>query len=593
MSSAPQSPQVTLNNRSPEDSDSPIRSPALRPLHLRPTRSRAPIQRLGNLQSYAARVSRPYDPDNPTYEQAMKHEDKAHWEQAMDEEWGSFVKHRVGRLVKRETNMNVIGGMWRLKRKRNTAGEITSYKARWVILGNHQLLGVDYINTYASVGVKESMYALCSLAAAEDLEVQSFDIKTAFLTGSTDVPVYTIQIPCYDDGSGCIVALDQAVYVTKQAHRRFNDGLKEKFASIGLHSSEIDDSLYSRWDDGRFVHIHMHVDDGFVVSNDINLLTTVKDSICSLYDVKWHDDPTEHLGVRIVRDRKNRTIHLSQEGYLGDVLERFGMQDSNPVLTPMNTSISLEPVSSEEHLNHKVFPYLEIIGCLNHAAVNTRPDLSHAVSSLAQFSNCFGSKHITAVKHILRFVKGTLDRGICFRQTSKPSRLLEAFSDADYANDVSTRRSTTGYTITLGGSTICWRTRRQRSVALSTTEAEYMSISDCAKHVVWFRRLLFILTHSPMAPTSVHLPPTSFFNDNNGAVFLSQEAALNSRSKHIDIRHHYIRDLVKHQVIQPTQIDTKSMPADYLTKAAGKNVIDSCRRIVGNISLSEMQDGAV
>lgn len=95
----------------------------------------------------------------------MKHGDKIHWEAAMDEEWSSFIKHCVGRLVKREPHMNVIGGMWRLKRNCNTAGEITAYKARWVILGNHQVLGIDYINTHASVGVKESMYALCSLAA--------------------------------------------------------------------------------------------------------------------------------------------------------------------------------------------------------------------------------------------------------------------------------------------------------------------------------------------------------------------------------------------------------------------------------------------
>lgn len=144
------------------------------------------------------------------------------------------------------------------------------------------------------------------------------------------------------------------------------------------------------------------------------------------------------------------------------------------------------------------------------------------------------------VKHLFRFVKGTIDRGICFGQTDKPSRLLEAFADADYANDVSSRRSTTGYTITLGGSTICWRTQRQHSVALSTTEDEYMAVSDCSKHVVWFQRLLYLLTNSPLAPTHIHLPATSSFNDNNGAVFLSQEAALNSRSKHIDIRHHYI-----------------------------------------------------
>lgn len=117
-----------------------------------------------------------------------------------------------------------------------------------------------------------------------------------------------------------------------------------------------------------------------------------------------------------------------------------------------------------------------------------------------------------------------------------------------------------------------------------------MAMADCSKHVVWFRKLIHILCHSQPLPTNVNLPPSELFNDNNGTVFLSQEAAVNSRSKHIDIRHHYIRELVKHEVIRPTQIDTKAMPADYLTKAATKPVMDTCRRIVGNLSLEELHE---
>lgn len=468
----PSTSSTSLNT--PDDNANTLSTSSPTPVNPapRPSRTVKPVERLGNLRTYAAVASGKHDQDNPTYDQAMKGPDKEHWLQAMKDEYSSFVQHRVGRLVKRTNDMNVVGGMWRLKRKRNPLGEITAYKARWVILGNKQIKGVDFTKTYASVGVKESLYAMLALAASDDLEFETFDIKTAFLTGASDMPVHTTQMKGFNDGSGDILVLDQAVYGTRQAHRQFNTTLKEKYASIGLHSSEVDDSLYSRWVGESFIHIHMHVDDGAVISNDVQLLRSVRQSLCKLYEIKWHERPTEHLGVRITRDRHNRTIHLSQENYLTDVLEKFGMSESKPVITPIAPSISLTPASKEEHELCKSFPYLEIIGSLNHASVNTRPDISYAVSNLAQFSSSYGPDHVTAVKHLLRYIKGTVDRGMSFRATSTSSQVLQAYADADYANDASHRRSVTGYTITLGGSTVCWRTRRQKSVALSTTEAD-------------------------------------------------------------------------------------------------------------------------
>jgi hypothetical protein len=183
-----------------------------------------------------------------------------------------------------------------------------------------------------------------------------------------------------------------------------------------------------------------------------------------------------------------------------------------------------------------------------------------------------------------------LDRGIIFQKTiDSPASTLTAYTDADYDSCAITRRSTTGHGIMWRGCLVSWKSKRQRTVALSTTEAEYMAISDAAKHILWTRRMIAYIMQEQVQPTDV-ITQMDIFNDNNGAVFLSQESAINQRSKHIDIRYHFIRELVKNKKIQTKQIDTKSMPADMLTKNAGKIVIDRCRKIFNNISIHELSE---
>lgn len=219
----------------------------------------------------------------------------------MEVEFDSLVSHSVGRLIPRPKTANVLGGMWRFKRKRDASGNISKYKARWVILGNHQIHGINYHETYASVGVKESLNSLYALAASDDLELESFDRITAFLTRLMDVPEHSIQVQGFEDQSRDILLLDQSIYGAKQAHRQFNVKLKANLASIGFHSTEVNDSMYSKWDGEKFVHIHMHVDDGLVVSNSTGMIEQAREDLCGLYDVKWNSNPTEHLGIKIRR----------------------------------------------------------------------------------------------------------------------------------------------------------------------------------------------------------------------------------------------------------------------------------------------------
>ena len=263
----------------------------------------------------------------------------------------------------------------------------------------------------------------------------------------------------------------------------------------------------------------MHVDDGLVFSNSKSLLNDVKNRLHTLYKLTWKTEPTLHLGIKITRDRQARTIHISQEHYLKTVLDKFDMTNCNSAQTPLPSNLHLISGSDDKVNAAAHLPYQQAIGCLNWAAVHTRPDIQYAVSTLSRFSSKFTEHHWKAVKHLLRYIQGSLSTGILFQNHPTPSYELRAYADADYATCSETRRSTTGYLFTLGGSVICWKSRRQNTVALSTTEAEYMALGDCAKHFLWFRRMISHLSQSSVPTSKIILPPLSIFNDNDKQYF--------------------------------------------------------------------------
>lgn len=251
------------------------------------------------------------------------------------------------------------------------------------------------------------------------------------------------------------------------------------------------------------------------------------------------------------------------------------MTDCNCVNTPLPTNIRLSSPSIEESL--EIEQYRAATGMLNFLALQTRPDISFAVSYLS----CFNSRHDShwrSVKHLLRYVKRTLSYNLTFGTHRVKDCIVEGYADADYAGDVDTRQSTTGFIFFLRGSLVSWKIKRQRSVTLSTTEAEYLAIGDCAKHGLWLSRLLEHIISDSTISVPIQLPLS---NDNQGAVFLCNEASVNNKSKHVAIRHHFIRELVHQGKISVSHVSTKEMPADVLTKPVGPIIMDTCVEQLG------------
>jgi hypothetical protein len=263
---------------------------------------------------------------------------------------------------------------------------------------------------------------------------------------------------------------------------------------IGYKRCEYDCCVYVKsLDDGSFIFLLLYVDDMLITAKSIVEVNKLKVLLSKEFDMKDLGAAKKILGMEIRRDRDAKKLRLSQAGYVKKVLERFSMENAKPVSTPLanhfHLSTSQCPKTVEETEDMSKVPYASAVGCLMYAMVCTRPDLAHAVSTVSKYMASKymanpGKQHWNAVKWIFRYLKGTTDYGITFvRQKSNLS--VVGYVDADYAGDLDDKRSTTGYVFTLAGGPICWKSMIQSTVAMSTTEAEYMAAAEATKEALW------------------------------------------------------------------------------------------------------------
>lgn len=259
-------------------------------------------------------------------------------------------------------------------------------------------------------------------------------------------------------------------------------------------------------------------------------------------------------------------LTLSQQDYIKEILEKFNMTNCNPVNTPMEVGIKLEKAQAcDESL-----PYRELIGSINYLAVCTRPDISYCVSKLSQYLTCYDQTHWVAAKRVLRYLKKTINYGLVFKGDEMS---LHGFSDSDWGNNIDDRRSYSGFCFSLCGATVSWEARKQRTVALSSTEAEYMSLSDSCKEAMYLQKLISELNICETLKIKIYV-------DNNGALRLAENSMYHGRTKHIDIRHHFIRDALKTNNITLEHVSTSNMGADIFTKPLPASKHYNCMKIL-------------
>jgi hypothetical protein len=321
--------------------------------------------------------------------------------------------------------------------------------------------------------------------------------------------------------------------------------------------------------------IALYVDDLIIASSSDKMMKETKQNLCDRFEMKDLGRLHYCLGIEIVW-RDDGTCMFNQSKYIGNVLERFHMQDCKPVSTPINSGTKLTkdmcPKTDEEISEMNLVPYRSAVGSLIYLVTGTRPDIAVAVGEVAKYSNNPGKQHWMAVKRIMRYLKETIDFGI---KCDPKSIELVGYSDADWAGDLDSRRSTTGYLFKLGNVPICWKSKRQPTVALSTAEAEYMALSMAVQTVIWIRKLLKDFCIASKEPTVI-------YEDNQGCIAMAKNPVNHERTKHIDIRYNFVREKVEDKTIVVKYLETTDMLADILTKGLTR---DQHRKLCDEIGI--------
>ena len=504
------------------------------------------------------------------YREAMETEDAKQWEQAMKKELESIMKNETWTLVPHPQDAKVVKSRWVLRTKDNGM-----YKARFCAKGYTQRWGEDYDETFAPVAKYTSIRTLIALLAGrKNAKIHQMDVNTAFLYSILDETVYVEQpegfiVPGKED---YVCLLRKALYVLKQSPRAWFHLIAEVLVDFDFKQSESDPCIWIHENDkGERIYIALYVDDLIIAGENEDEILTIKQRLSERFETKDLGIARKFLGIEIEYG-SDGSIKIHQNQYIQQLLERHGMGNCNSVATPLDTSVKLSSITEDEAPADPT-EYASIVGGLTFAAYVTRPDIACAVGQLSQFLNNPSSTHMHAAKRILRYLQGTSKLGITYRP---PPLRLQGYSDANWAGDMDTRRSTTGYVVMLNNGAIAWKSRRQPTVALSTMESEYMALTDATKELKWIRTLFAELGYSNNTE-----PPTDLFSDNQGAIALAKNPVSHSRAKHIDLRHHFVREAIQDKIIWVQYIPTAEMTADSLTKALGREKHEKCAARMG------------
>ncbi|KAE8695859.1 U-box domain-containing protein 31 [Hibiscus syriacus] len=509
------------------------------------------------------------------YDEAMQVDNSIKWESSMKDEMDSLMSNQTWELVELPPGKKALHNKWIYRIKEEHDGS-KRYKARLVVKGFQQKEGIDYNEIFSPVVKLSTIKLVLKIVAAENLHLEQLDVKTAFLHGDLEEEIYMRQLEGFIKAGkkNLVCRLKKSLYGLKQAPRQWYKKFDSFMGSSGFTRCQADHCCYIKRFDNSFIILLLYVDDMLVAGSNMQEIIHLKQKLSKQFAMKDLGAAKQILGMRIKRDIKSGTLMLSQAKYINKVLSRFNIQDAKPVSTPLGVHFRLSkdqsPKTEEERAHMVKVPYASTIGSLMYAMVCTRPDIAHAVGAVSRYMNNPGKVHWEAVKWILRYLRGTTNKALCFKGGDT---ILTGYVDADLAGNVDIRRSTTGYVYTLGGTAVSWVSQLQKIVALSTTEAEYVAVTEASKEMVWFQSFLEELGKKQ--------ENIVLYCDSQSAIHLAKNPSFHSRTKHIQLRYHFIRSLLEDGILKLEKISRAQNPADMLTKAVTTDKLKLCSTSVG------------
>ena len=501
----------------------------------------------------------------------------------MDAEIASLQANNTWTLEPPPAGANIIKGRWVFTLKTGADGHIARYKARWVAKGFTQRKGVDYDDTYASVTKSTSIKLLLGIVAHYDLEAKQYDIITAFLNAKLkEFKIYVEQPHGYEQSSGggtLVCKLLRALYGLKQSPLLWFEELTTFLIERGFLPLKSDPCIFQQKNTG--VLIAVYVDDLIMASQQLEAINEAEQLLKDQFKMHSLGDTNFYLGCRIIRDRANKAIYLTQDGFIQQLLEKYHMDNVRAVSTPMDVNFKLQE-SAEDYVPEAnlLHEYQSLVGRLMWPSLQTRPDITFTLTAFSRHLVKPLPEHLNELKRVLRYLKGTINHGIKLQGTDQQHLTISGFTDSSFADDKGDSKSTAGYAFMVNNTgLISWKSAKQRIVTLSTAEAEFTAATVAAQEAAYIAGLmneLLLLQGADVRSIIIH-------TDNRSAIDLAHKVGVDGRSKHMNVRLHWLRQQILDGSIHLTWTPTDCQAADGLTKPLSKPKHEQFKALVGMV----------
>lgn len=501
-----------------------------------------------------------------SYQHAIKPPKKQEWLKAMRDELKTMSDRNVWRLVKKPNEAKTLGCRWVFTIKRNNQGKIERYKARLVAQGFRQKKGETFEEVFSPVvnfGIIRFFFAL--LVSLNKWTHLQCDVKCAYLYAPLKENILMKQPPGFEKGTNMVCKLEKAIYGLHQSGREWFFEIHRILGELGFRKLSWCNCAYRYKND---IVLLLYVDDIVVFGRDEKQIKIAIEKLKKFFDLKILGKTKKLLGVEFEEQDGNILIH--QHDYILKVCEtyeeyRFPVT-SLPIAKGIVYSKQQCPKTDSEVAEMKNIPYRNLIGCLAFLAGRTRPDISYAVNIYSQYQENPGMPHWNGLLKLLGYVKYTKDLRMNLSQINQLS--LTAFSDADFANNKDDRTSMGGQIVFLDQVPITWRSFKQKSIALSSMESEFIALTEAAKEITWLHRILTECVDRKIVSQKYTL--TKLLADNQACIDFSNSPIENNRTKHIDVKLFFIRDLIYQKIFKLEYVQSKLNLADIFTKPLTK-----------------------